>query len=565
MKQVWKQVTLGALLLLGSVAAMEKGGGDIGSSDGVSHLDCDDVDDVGSQHPLMNHQPSFLDVIKYFFGLDEEVKMTADNDRTDLKTKGVDSLPRRLGNIFKRPPFPPTPEVARDRPTPSTDPKEEVPVVGGKKVHKHYWPLPTDVEIGKQFEARVLVGFVGNPYALSDEEKRELADAFTVTYNDLNEREGFIITSATFIDALSSIDSSASQRRRLQDSVTGSLNFNELLRIDGKCGDDCGDILRVFADDVQGRQLAVPSVTPHHYLRDSSFHRRTQETCVGCPTIEKFVTSYADAIASLQTDGRLVNVANLDRTIVEQERVECPSDNLTDFESVVDVTFNLTAEPSDVELEVLGRSFVESYNQENALNGETCDLSFRVVESAVASKADNATVNSRNRKLGNGANEVYTLIFNGKCKDCKSKSKSTCDGCSRRALHSGNTIQNDERPEWMLGDAGLPYRNRGLQDTAIQCYCPIGNPEERLPSIEELLAAYDDNVQFLANEGALTSVSSVVDIVEESQTNKECDSDDDCDDDQQCIANICVTLGIPTFRLIWTGDGTHDLLFLTSI
>jgi hypothetical protein len=351
----------------------------------------------------------------------------------------------------------------------------------------------------------------------------------------------------------------------LQDSVTGSLNFNELLRIDGKCGDDCGDILRVFADDVQGRQLAVPSVTPHHYLRDSSFHRRTQETCVGCPTIEKFVTSYADAIASLQTDGRLVNVANLDRTIVEQERVECPSDNLTDFESVVDVTFNLTAEPSDVELEVLGRSFVESYNQENALNGETCDLSFRVVESAVASKADNATVNSRNRKLGNGANEVYTLIFNGKCKDCKSKSKSTCDGCSRRALHSGNTIQNDERPEWMLGDAGLPYRNRGLQDTAIQCYCPIGNPEERLPSIEELLAAYDDNVQFLANEGALTSVSSVVDIVEESQTNKECDSDDDCDDDQQCIANICVTLGIPTFRLIWTGDGTHDSLFLTSI
>jgi hypothetical protein len=49
--------------------------------------------------------------------------------------------------------FPPTPEVARDRPTPSTDPEEEVPVVGGKKVHKHYWPLPTDVEIGKQFEA----------------------------------------------------------------------------------------------------------------------------------------------------------------------------------------------------------------------------------------------------------------------------------------------------------------------------------------------------------------------------------------------------------------------------
>jgi hypothetical protein len=116
----------------------------------------------------------------------------------------------------------------------------------------------------------------------------------------------------------------------------------------------------------------------------------------------------------------------------------------------------------------------------------------------------------------------------------------------------------------MLGDAGLPYRNRGLQDSAIQCYCPIGEPEERLPSIEELLAAYDDNVQFLANEGrTVTSVSSVVDIVEESQTNKECNSDDDCADDQQCIANICVTLGIPTFRLIWTGDDDLDLHVLT--
>jgi hypothetical protein len=33
MKLLWNQVTLRALLLLGSVAAMEKGGGDIGSSD----------------------------------------------------------------------------------------------------------------------------------------------------------------------------------------------------------------------------------------------------------------------------------------------------------------------------------------------------------------------------------------------------------------------------------------------------------------------------------------------------------------------------------------------------
>ncbi len=522
MKLVWKQVTLGALLLLGSVAAMEKGGGDIGSSDGVSHLDCDDVDDVGSQHPLMNHQPSFLDAIKYFFGLDEEVKMTADNDRIDLKTKGVDSLPRPLGKIFKRPPFPPTPEVARDRPTPSTDPEEEVTVVGGKKVHKHYWPLPTDVEIGKQFEARVLVGFVGNPYNLSDEEKRELADAFTVTYNDLNEREGFTITSVRFIEDLNGIASSPSQRRlqdSLKDLVDYATNFTELLGITGECGDVC-DNPRLFPkpDDVQDRQLAILSMAPHHYLRDKSFHRKIQEeSCVGCPTIEEFLTSYKNEIAKLQADGRLVNVVDLDGTIAEQEPVECPSNDLIEFETVVYVTFNTTAEPSDEELEALERSFVESYNQANPLNGETCDLSFRVVENAAISMTDGNFVNVRNRRL-KGKQSVYV---SGSCRNFGERGPIAGDGCSNcpRALQSGIPVQK-ERPEWNLGDPGLLQVSRGLQDDDTdlnQCYCPIGNPEKRLPSIQELLTIYDRNIQFLVDEGVLTSVTSVDSIVEESK------------------------------------------------
>ncbi len=73
---------------------MEKGGGDIGSSDRVSHLDsghldCDHVDDVSSQNQAMNHQTQFMDRIKYFFDLDEEVKMTAHNNHIEVKTKGV--------------------------------------------------------------------------------------------------------------------------------------------------------------------------------------------------------------------------------------------------------------------------------------------------------------------------------------------------------------------------------------------------------------------------------------------------------------------------------------------
>ncbi len=223
MKSLWKQVTLRAFLLLGLVAAaMEKGGGDIGSSDRVSHLDCGNVNVIGSQNQVMNHQPQFMDAIKYFFGLDKDVKMAADNDCIDLKTKGVDSLPHHLGNIFKHPPFSLIQSVGSGQPPPSMDLKEEVPVLGGKKVLKHYWPLPDDdstplltkaapFPIPTPFETQVLIGFIGNPYDLADQEKIILENAFLDTYMILNECDDITITSVSFIDGLGGSDSTSSQ------------------------------------------------------------------------------------------------------------------------------------------------------------------------------------------------------------------------------------------------------------------------------------------------------------------------------------------------------------------
>ncbi len=92
-----------------------------------------------------------------------------------------------------------------------------------------------------------------------------------------------------------------------------------------------------------------------------------------------------------------MNVISLDGNTVEQsEPFECPSNNLTEFESVVYVSFNTTAEPSDDELETLASSFVESNNQVNAFNGETCNLTFWLVESALVSKAEKGPVNGEN-------------------------------------------------------------------------------------------------------------------------------------------------------------------------
>jgi hypothetical protein len=382
--------------------------------------------------------------------------------------------------------------------------------------------------------ARVFVGFIGNPYDLSDQEKRELADAFFDTYVSLDERDNVNITSVRFVDDLNGIDSSTAQRElqdSLKDFVDYAISFTKLLGITGKCN-DCDDHPKLFPkpDDVPGRRLAIPFISPHHYLREESLHRKTQESCVGCPTIEEFVTNYKDAIASLQADGRLVNVVILDGNIVEQEPVECPSDDLTEFESILFVSLNTTAEPSDAEVAALECSFVESYNQANALNGETCDLSFRVVDYAVISVTGDGFGNEGNRRLKNSA-----LTSGGSCRGCEPKHRITGGDISarRRALHSGIPLR--EHSEWRLDNTGLLYGSRGLQNTATdvnQCYCPIGEPEKGLPSIEELLTIYDNNVQFLVDDGVLTSITSVDSIV--------ADGKDDCDPNPCLYGGSCI-------------------------
>jgi hypothetical protein len=63
--------------------------GGISSNDSISCFDCDVVGNVSLQHPLMDHQPSLLDGIKCFFGLDKKSKMTAPSNYIELKTKCV--------------------------------------------------------------------------------------------------------------------------------------------------------------------------------------------------------------------------------------------------------------------------------------------------------------------------------------------------------------------------------------------------------------------------------------------------------------------------------------------
>jgi hypothetical protein len=193
------------------------------------------------------------------------------------------------------------------------------------------------------------------------------------------------------------------------------------------------------------------------HKRDSVKDYLQLETLLPCTMIQSQAYKMM-----LQNDGSLMNVVSLDGTIVEQEPVKCRSDDLTEFESVLYAYLNITDDPSDVELEALASSFVESYNQVNALNGETCDFSFRVVESAVVLRTKNPAGNGHNQILRNYLNDVFKIILSGRCRGCDPPGKPIGDGVGRcRAFESGNPVVT-EHSEWMLGNAGqyITFRNQ---------------------------------------------------------------------------------------------------------
>jgi hypothetical protein len=88
-----------------------------------------------------------------------------------------------------------------------------------------------------------------------------------------------------------------------------------------QCNGCDGHTMVYDADGVSGRKLAILPVARHHYLREESHHRATQEEmCNGLLTTGDFLTLFNDTITVLQNDDSLVNVISLDGNIVEQER-----------------------------------------------------------------------------------------------------------------------------------------------------------------------------------------------------------------------------------------------------
>ena len=360
---------------------------------------------------------------------------------------------------------------------------------------------PSSCEDVVDYESRILVGLIGRPDYVTGQEIDALQRAFLDTYNnvDCGDRN---MTTVTIVTSL--IEDNNDDNSRVLQASTNNRLFTYIFRASGRCR-GCRRNPRLFGEGV--RHLLGDS---EEVYKDKSGHRSLQDECP-CPppTENEFILAFNATIADLVSVGSLVNVVGANENFSELEQVDC-TDDVTEFESTnVTLVFEGgDTQTSESEWAALEEACVDAYNEANALNGNTCDLLF-----LVAVEAEFSAVNkSENRHRGLQSRQLlYNLLLRGSCRGCQRNPRLFGESQGRRALAVSATL-----PPFMYHSA------RHLQ--AIDgCYCPVGEPEFRLATEEEFQTVYNGIIEYLRDEGILTSINAVVEVTESEGPNDCCD------------------------------------------
>jgi len=110
--------------------------------------------------------------------------------------------------------------------------------------------------------------------------------------------------------------------------------------------------------------------------------------------------------------------------------------------------------------------FVDACNAANALNEANCDLLFREADTVDLILIHAVAANQKK----------YKSFVRGTCRGC-SEATSIFDP-GRRLLLTSN-----RETRWMQS------KERQMQE---ECFCPVGNPEQRGPTKEEFFFAYNE-------------------------------------------------------------------------
>jgi len=425
-----------------------------------------------------NTKRRWLEVLKHYY--DPDKKVNGDPDEDDDPSIGKTSATEEP-NIFDR-------------------------------VIKHPWPLPTGTSEATiicpdvVFKSRLLVGLVARPSDVTPQEIEVLEQGFIDTYQSIECGERTIL-SVTILRA----SANTTSRRSLQKS-TNYVDTTYDYEVEIRCM-RCGPNPTLTADT--GRRIlknphALPNKqsTPHHYLREELRRNTEEDLCSDAcpaPSVAELVTAYNKTVTDFKATGELQNVAAVTDNFAELQEVYCSSE-VNEFEKVISVTFEgdpiTNTAPSDEELRVLESAFVDSYNSANALNTKICDLNFTVALEAELTHEDSGV--GRERMLQTGQ---YSY---------RKKARFSCHG-SR--CQENPDIVHEKSPRSLLATTSeLPIpafmhsADRHLQMGIDECFCPANDPEERLPTNDELTSTYNSLIQFLRGEGKITSVIGVTEV-----------------------------------------------------
>jgi len=245
----------------------------------------------------------------------------------------------------------------------------------------------------------------------------------------------------------------------------------------------------------------------------------------GLPTEDELRREYQNEIRSLNLRSLLssIDVAGV------AELKDLPSPGISELRSTnitIDFTGDTSLLPSD--LQDLEEIFLQSYDEVNALNSQTCDPFFRTVSVTTARPGPGTpTVDVQNYQI------IFSVDFT--CRGCSSSERlfddterrlQTTDvslkgirGLKKQASSIKDYSSMSENDYYKDGDDDYDDDDvDGVSNTCQECFCPINALYGRAPTTVEFLPVFDNYVRIKVQQGIITYINSVDGVTETSAT-----------------------------------------------
>jgi hypothetical protein len=332
------------------------------------------------------------------------------------------------------------------------------------------------------------VTLVYDPDLVTDTQLQILGQAFSDTYNTINTPNDNTCD-PMFRTIVGGAQVELSRRMLKSSSSSSSKTAAVPMTVSVRCN-NCKSSTLLF-NDVSGRMLLSRPVDDGFRFLQSS----NESSCFcpagaqqRAPTPGEFEQAFAETIIQLTQEGSLTFV-----TAVESVDQLIPV-NCGDFQIVSSgATVTLVYDPdlvTDIQLQILGQAFSDTYNTINTPNDNTCDPMFRTIVGEPQVELSRRMLKSSSSSGSKTA--AASMKVSVKCSQCKSSTLLFNDVSGRMLL---------PRP---VNDGF-----RSLQSSNdTNCFCAAG-AQQRAPTPGEFEQAFNETLVTLIQAGNLTFIISL--------------------------------------------------------